>query len=87
MTIDQATDIIYDVSHKQGEPVTRDVAEIIAKKLMTDTPVHHEPGFVAQHQRDRYDTTDLQCAHTNGCPFPLICAGEHHCDALFNGYR
>lgn len=27
------------------------------------------------------------CKHTGGCPHPVVCTGEGHCDAKFNGYR
>lgn len=57
MTLDHAIDIVYDEAARQGEPLTRDVAERIVHKLfnLTALDVTLTPGDVAKLYRDRYE--------------------------------
>jgi hypothetical protein len=55
-TIGQAAQAIYDEAQRQGEPLTMDVCEQIAKRLMTPRYMTAmlEPGEIAQKHRERY---------------------------------
>lgn len=57
MTLDHAIDIVYDEATRQGEPLTRDVAERIVHKLfnLTALDITLNAGDVAKLFRDRYE--------------------------------
>jgi hypothetical protein len=55
-TIEQAAQAIYDEATRQGEPLTMDVCQQIAKRLMIPRYMTRmlEPGEIAQKHRERY---------------------------------
>ncbi len=55
MKFDEAVDTIHEVAARNGEPLTRDVCEHIAKKLFGVVHIPDaEPGNIARKQRERY---------------------------------
>jgi hypothetical protein len=52
MTIEQATDKIYELTHGL---VTRDVCRQIAVALLATSPPRGRPGDTAKFHRKRYD--------------------------------
>jgi hypothetical protein len=57
MTIDQATDILYEEASRQGIPVNRFACESMARKILLISVVDFssmKPGDIAQHHRTRY---------------------------------
>jgi hypothetical protein len=65
MTIDQATEILYEEATRQGIAMNRTDCESMARKLlMIQIPEFFsaKPGDIAQHRRTRYeeDQEDLK---------------------------
>jgi hypothetical protein len=58
MSIDQATEILYEEASRQGIAMSRNDCESMARKLMlfsfTDF-LSAKPGDIAQHHRTRYE--------------------------------
>jgi hypothetical protein len=54
MTIDEAANAIFEEAKRQGVPLTMDVCEQIAKRLLVPRHISLAPGEVAQRYRDRY---------------------------------
>jgi hypothetical protein len=58
MTIDQATEILYEEASRQGIAMTRNDCEFMARKLYMISVMDFssmKPGDVAQHHRTRYE--------------------------------
>jgi hypothetical protein len=58
MTIDQATEILYESASRQGIAMNRDEAELMARMILMIPQMEFssmKPGDIAQHHRTRYE--------------------------------
>ena len=65
MTLDQTANTIFDAAMQNGVPLTLDVCESIARKLIlpeVQLELPLERGFYAHHRRERYDGEDFPVA-------------------------
>jgi hypothetical protein len=68
MTIDQATDILYEEASRQGIPVNRFACESMARKILLISVVDFssmKPGDIAQHHRTRYEYGEPEASHAD----------------------
>jgi hypothetical protein len=74
MTIDQATEILYEEASRQGIAMNRNDCEFMARKLlMIQVPEFFsmKPGDVAQYHRTRYEYGEPKASHADqGDPDP-----------------
>jgi hypothetical protein len=68
MTIDQATEILYEEASRQGIALTRIDCESMARRLlMISIPEFFsgKPGDIAQHHRTRYEYGEPKASHAD----------------------
>jgi hypothetical protein len=61
MTLDRATEIIFDEARRHGEPLTMDVCRHIAARLFLPFKPTLAPGEIAQKHRERYEDDAPPC--------------------------
>jgi hypothetical protein len=62
MTIDQATEILYEEATRQGIAMNRNECEFMARKILVIPQMDFssmKPGDIAQHHRTRYERVKI----------------------------
>lgn len=54
MTLDEATNIIFNIAQKHGVPLPMDVCRRIATEVLFPVQSTLKPGEIAQKHRERY---------------------------------
>jgi hypothetical protein len=68
MTIDQATEILYEEATRQGIAMNRADCEFMARRLLViQIPEFFsgKPGDIAQHHRTRYEYGEPKASHAD----------------------
>jgi hypothetical protein len=68
MTINEATEILYDAASRQGIAMNRDECEFIARKILMATAMvdlSMKPGDIAHYHRTRYEHGEPEASHAD----------------------